>query len=99
MNLENIRSLCSAFSKRDFSGSKFNNTYSFKNQLEGSILQYEGISTDGNADSQVVTIGGQNICKAQEDGIILYSMDGYENKTVENITAADLTRLLTMKRI
>ena len=63
--------------------------YSFKNQLEGSILQYEGISTDGNADSQVVTIGGQNICKAQEDGIILYSMDGYENKTVENITAED----------
>ena len=77
-----------SFSK-GFSGSKFNNTYSFKNQLEGSILQYEGISTDGNADSQVVTIGGQNICKAQEDGIILYSMDGYENKTVENITAAD----------
>ncbi|MFR5149464.1 MAG: hypothetical protein ACLTER_07960 [Ruminococcus sp.] len=36
-----------------------------------------------------MTIGGQNICKAQEDGIILYSMDGYENKTVENITAAD----------
>ena len=86
--LENIRSSMLSFSK-GFSGSKFNNTYSFKNQLEGSILQYEGISTDGNADSQVVTIGGQNICKAQEDGIILYSMDGYENKTVENITAAD----------
>lgn len=86
--LEKIRSSMLSFSK-GFSGSKFNNTYSFKNQLEGSILQYEGISTDGNADSQVVTIGGQNICKAQEDGIILYSMDGYENKTVENITAAD----------
>ncbi len=86
--LEKIRSSMLSFSK-GFSGSKFNNTYSFKNQLEGSILQYEGISTDGNADSQVVTIGGQNICKAQEDGIILYSMDGYENKTVENITAED----------
>ena len=86
--LEKIRSSMLSFSK-GFSGSKFNNTYSFKNQLEGSILQYDGISTDGNADSQVVTIGGQNICKAQEDGIILYSMDGYENKTVENITAAD----------
>ena len=85
--LEKIRSSMLSFSK-GFSGSKFNNTYSFKNQLEGSILQYEGISTDGNADSQVVTIGGQNICKAQEDGIILYSLDGYENKTVENITAA-----------
>ena len=56
--LEKIRSSMLSFSK-GFSGSKFNNTYSFKNQLEGSILQYEGISTDGNADSQVVTIGGQ----------------------------------------
>lgn len=77
-----------SFSK-SFSGSKFNNTYSFKNQLEGSILQYEGVSTDGNTASSVVTLGNQNICKAQEDGIILYSMDGYENKNIDNITAED----------
>ena len=86
--LAKIRSSMLSFSK-SFSGSKFNNTYSFKNQLEGSILQYEGISTDGNASSQVVSIGGQNVCKAQEDGIILYSMDGYENKTVDTLTAED----------
>lgn len=87
-DLAKIRSSMLSFSK-SFSGSKFNNTYSFKNQLEGSILQYEGISTDGNASSQVVSIGGQNVCKAQEDGIILYSMDGYENKTVDTLTAED----------
>ena len=86
--LSKIRSSMLSFSK-GFSGSKFNSTYSFKNQLEGSILQYEGISTDGNASSQVVTISGQNICKAQEDGIILYSMDGYENKTADTISAED----------
>ena len=86
--LSRIRNSMQSFSK-SFSASKFNNTYSFKNQLEGSILQYEGISTDGNADSQVVTISGQNICKAQDDGIILYSMDGYENKTIDNLTAED----------
>lgn len=83
-----IRSTMLSFSK-SFSGSKFNNTYSFKNQLEGSILQYEGVSTDGNTASSVVTLGNQNICKAQEDGIILYSMDGYENKNIDNITAED----------
>ena len=43
--LSKIRSSMLSFSK-SFSSSKFNNTYSFKNQLEGSILQYEGISTD-----------------------------------------------------
>ena len=86
--LSKIRSSMLSFSK-SFSSSKFNNTYSFKNQLEGSILQYEGISTDGNTGSQFVTIGGQNISKAQTDGIILYSMDGYENKTVDNLTAGD----------
>ena len=36
-----------------------------------------------------MTISGQNICKAQEDGIILYSMDGYENKTADTISAED----------
>ena len=86
--LSKIRNSMLSFSK-GFSGSKFNNTYSFKNQLEGSILQYEGISTDGNANSQVVTISGQNICKAQTDGIILYSTDGYENKTTDTLTAED----------
>lgn len=87
-DLAKIRSAMLSFSK-SFSGSKFHNTYSFKNQLEGNILQYEGISSDNNGSSQVVTIGNQNICKAREDGIILYAMDGYETKTIDTITAED----------
>lgn len=85
--LSRIRNTMLSFSK-GFSPSKFNNTYSFKNQLEGSILQYEGVSDTGSAQG-VVTLGNQNISKAHEDGIILYSMDGYENKTADTITAED----------
>lgn len=84
--LSKVRNTMLSFSK-SFSPSKFNSTYSFKNQLEGDILQYEGV-TD-NVSSSAVTIGNQNICKAQTDGIILYSIDGYEGKTIDTITAED----------
>ncbi len=72
-----------SFSK-SFNSSKFNNTYSFKYNLEGNILQYAGSSQSG-----VTTLGGQKITKTDRDGIVLYSMDGYEDKTVSTLTAAD----------
>lgn len=82
--LASIRSEMLSFSK-GFNSSKFNNTYSFKYELEGSILQYVGAS----GDSSTVSVGNQNICKSESDGIVLYSMDGYEGKTVGTLTAAD----------
>lgn len=82
-DLSEIRSDMASFS-RGFNSSKFNKTYSFKYQLEGSILQYSGVSGES-----VSTLGNQTISKAASDGIILYSKDGYENKTVDNVTASD----------
>lgn len=79
----NIRNDMMSFSK-SFNSSKFNNTYSFKYNLEGNILQYAGSSQAG-----VTTLGGQKIKKTDRDGIVLYSMDGYEDKTVSTLTAAD----------
>lgn len=79
----NIRNDMMSFSK-SFNSSKFNNTYSFKYNLEGNILQYAGSSRSG-----VTTLGGQKITKTDRDGIVLYSMDGYEDKTVSTLTAAD----------
>ena len=79
----NIRNDMMSFSK-SFNSSKFNNTYSFKYNLEGNILQYAGSSQSG-----VTTLGGQKITKTDRDGIVLYSMDGYEDKTVSTLTAAD----------
>lgn len=102
-----IRNDMLSFSK-GFSPSKFNNTYSFKYELEGNILQYaqsaDDLSTapltsdeiveneNSNAVSMVsnaITLGNQTISKAQSDGIILYSKDNYEGKTVANVTAED----------
>ena len=74
-----------SFSK-GFNPSNFNNTYSFKYELEGSILQYAGGDEES---SSVVSVGNQNVFRADSDGIVLYSMDGYEGKTVDTLTAAD----------
>ncbi len=100
-DLDQIRNDMMSFSK-GFSSSKFNNTYSFKYQLKGSILQYSGVTetakaplvssdneeVNGTAEdhTNVVTFGNQTVSKAKTDGIILYSKDGYENTTVEDIT-------------
>ncbi|MCI6006133.1 MAG: HlyD family efflux transporter periplasmic adaptor subunit [Blautia sp.] len=99
--LAGIRSEMLSFSK-GFNPSKFNNTYSFKYQLEGSILQYAGVTEDnsgssGNSvygDSDLVsftssTLGNQTISKAPADGIVLYCKDGFEEKTVDTVTSED----------
>ena len=105
--LMKIRNDMLSFSK-GFSPSKFNNTYSFKYELEGNILQYAQSADDLSAApltsdeivendsdntvsmvSNAITLGNQTISKAQSDGIILYSKDNYEGKTVANVTAED----------
>lgn len=105
--LMKVRNDMLSFSK-GFSPSKFNNTYSFKYELEGNILQYAQSADDLSAApltsdeivendsdntvsmvSNAITLGNQTISKAQSDGIILYSKDNYEGKTVANVTAED----------
>lgn len=83
-DMNRIRNQMSSFAG-SFSSSNFNATYSFKYELEGNILQYAG--TDSHDGS--VTVGNQILCKASSDGIILYSKDGYEGKTIDTITPAD----------
>ena len=49
--------------------------------------------TDSNdtsdSTSENIYTGNQSICQAQSDGIILYSTDNYEGKTVDTVTAED----------
>ena len=49
---------------------------------------------DQVADSQasVVLLGNQTLCKSEYDGIVLYAMDGYAGKTIEDLTAADFNQ-------
>ena len=78
--LSKVRTDMMSFSK-GFSSSKFNSTYSFKYELKGNILQY--------AESGNIYPGNQTICQSQSDGIVLYSMDNYEGKTVDAVKAED----------
>lgn len=102
--MSQIRSNMLSFSK-GFNSSNFNNTYSFKYELEGDILQYAQTpgSTETSADSSdestedtedsaavsTASYAGQTLSKADSDGIVLYSVDGYEGKTLDDLTAQD----------
>ena len=102
-----IRNDMMSFSK-GFNSSKFNNTYSFKYELKGNILQYAesensssapltsdeyGESDDSSGEDNItnsnVYAGNESICQSQSDGIILYSTDNYEGKTIDTVTAED----------
>lgn len=71
---------------RNFNSTKYSTTYSFKYGIKSSILHYSGISAE---DASTSTLGNQTISKAPEDGMVLYSKDGYEGKTVSNLSAKD----------
>lgn len=101
-----IRNDMMSFSK-GFNSSKFNNTYSFKYELKGNILQYaesensssapltsdeydeSDDSSEGDITNSNVYAGNESICQSQSDGIILYSIDNYEGKTIDTVTAED----------
>ncbi|GAA6264995.1 hypothetical protein DW022_05880 [Ruminococcus sp. AF37-6AT] len=102
-----IRNDMMSFSK-GFNSSKFNNTYSFKYELKGNILQYaesensssapltsdeydesDDSSGKDNITNSNVYAGNESICQSQSDGIILYSTDNYEGKTIDTVTAED----------
>ena len=100
--LEKMRSNMANFSY-GFSGSDFYDAYSFKYELQGSILQAAGIMeqktetekkeehTDSNAligeeVGNTVSLGKQTVYTAPEAGVVVYSTDGYEGITEENIT-------------
>ena len=102
-----IRNDMMSFSK-GFNSSKFNNTYSFKYELKGNILQYaesensssapltsdeydesDDSSGEDNITNSNVYAGNESICQSQSDGIILYSTDNYEGKTIDTVTSED----------
>ena len=110
-DMARIRSDMQSFSKR-FDPSRFNTAYSFKYQLEGNVLQYEGVTADvvtsltldpenaaevfsdrvSDSQASVVLLGNQTLCKSGEDGIVLYSKDGYAGKRLEDLTLSDFNQ-------
>lgn len=53
--------------------------------------EYDGSddSSEDNITNSNVYAGNESICQSQSDGIILYSTDNYEGKTIDTVTAED----------
>lgn len=85
-----IRSSMAGFAS-SFDNNNFYNTYNYKYELEGTILQYSGLKA--SEDGQVPqTIGGQTVYTAAQDGVILYSVDGYEDVTQDSLSADNFNK-------
>lgn len=88
-DLSKIRATMAVFAN-NFDSNNFADTYGFKYELEGSILVQAGLSAPAeNADGTISgsqTLNNQTICFAPSDGIVLYSMDGYESVTEDLLT-------------
>ena len=73
-----------------FSNKDFSSVYDFKYGVKGTVLKLANISLLENAD----TLGGDTASlishgNATESGIVIYSVDGFEEKTPETLSATD----------
>ncbi len=90
--LSALRRNIAAFST-NYDLADYNDIYSFKYELEGVLLQNSGISAPSSTtNGGNATLGNQTICSSPTDGIVLYSIDGYENYSETNITKEDINK-------
>ena len=80
-----IRSSIAGFAST-YDSDNFYDVYNYKYELEGSILQYSGLQTDDSTET-TQTANGQTIYRAAQDGIVVYTVDGYEGITADQLTA------------
>lgn len=87
-NLLSLRQECISFTAA-FSQLQFESAYSFKYSMEGSVLQLASTNTLENIGS-LNSSGVSNSVQmyyAAESGIVVYSVDGYEELTPEQVSA------------
>lgn len=75
-----------------FDSSEFYTVYDFKTSVDGTVQKLSNNNILNNIqslDSAGSTLSSINYLTATQTGIIVYSTDGYETKTVRDLTAAD----------
>lgn len=84
-----ITSFCSGFSTQ-----KFDTVYDFKYDLEGTVLKLANTNVLENLNALNSASNSQPVvmCNAPESGIIAYYVDGYEDKTADDITVDDFNQ-------
>lgn len=104
--LEQVRTRIADFSN-NFSGTDFYDAYSFKYEMQGLIFQQassqgtapaDAVEDQDEEDSDVtvirgsMTFGNQVVHTSPSAGLVIYSTDGYEGKTVEDLTEEDFNQ-------
>ncbi len=79
---EKLRSAASSYSI-NFSGQDFQKAYEMKADVESAVLDLYAEDIYGSESDNTLF----NICRTTEPGIVVYSVDGFENVTPEDVTA------------
>lgn len=72
-----------------FDAKNFNSVYDFKYDVEGSVMKLVNTSIYKNMETiNQSSLGGMvSLCSSGESGYVVYSTDGYESLTIDQITA------------
>ncbi len=87
-----LQSQITSFST-DFNGINYSKVYSFKTELESQVEQLYNISAMDSIDDSLqsaIDSGTFTIYNASTPGLVTYSIDGYEDTTIDNFTADSL---------
>ncbi len=87
-DLTELKSEITSFTSR-FDRTRFADVYNFKYSVEGTVLKLSNYNILENADA-LNEAGGSSFVNyryAPKSGIVIYSIDGYENLTLEDMTA------------
>ena len=87
-DLNNIKNKIVSYST-SFDNVNFSSVYDFKGDIEASVMELINLNTIANIDDILGGNASSNVFKiveADKSGIVSYIIDGYEDKTVENIS-------------
>ncbi len=87
-NLAELKTEIMSFTNR-FDRTDFSDVYSFKHNMEGTVLKLANYNILENVDALNKASGNSliNYCYAAKSGIVSYFIDGYEDLTLQSITA------------
>lgn len=93
-SLADIKSALNHF-KTGYDGSNFSDLYDLKTDINYTVLEAMNQSVMDNLDSIIESTGSQNLfqtIKSEANGVVVYSVDGYENISADTIKASDFDK-------
>lgn len=98
-NLSELKKQLSTFSQ-NFTDQTFGDVYNTKYTLDSQVLEFVNIDTLNNLDSVIQEMGGNfEQVRADQSGIVSYSVDSMETLTPEQVTAASFDKANYKKNI